>query len=209
MEKPELKELIDSDLFRYFADTSFTSFLKGFFGLEGFRYSYFLRKCRYCRANGMRLAFHMFASLLTQYKYKYGFDIPFECVIGKGLYICHFGGVIINPGVTMGSNININHGVTIGRANRGRKAGVPQIGSRVWLGAYSIVVGRIRVGNNVLIGPGAYVNFDVPDNAVVIGNPGKIVSSRGTEGYLNHVWPDGNESGGAASAGREAGDENG
>lgn len=31
------------------------------------------------------------------------------------------------------------------------------------------------IGNNVLIAPGAFINFDVPDNSIVIGNPGKIV----------------------------------
>ena len=42
------------------------------------------------------------------------------------------------------------------------------------MGANSIVVGGVRIGNNVLIAPGAFVNFDVPDNSVVIGNPGVI-----------------------------------
>ena len=31
------------------------------------------------------------------------------------------------------------------------------------------------IGNNVLIAPGAFVNFDVPENSIVIGNPGKII----------------------------------
>lgn len=36
------------------------------------------------------------------------------------------------------------------------------------------MVGNITIGNDVMIAPGAYVNFDVPDNSVVIGNPGVI-----------------------------------
>lgn len=32
-----------------------------------------------------------------------------------------------------------------------------------------------RIGNNVLIAPGAFINFDVPDNSIVIGNPGQII----------------------------------
>ena len=38
----------------------------------------------------------------------------------------------------------------------------------------STVVGNIKIGNNVLIAPNSFVNFDVPDNSVVIGNPAVI-----------------------------------
>ncbi|MGE5307871.1 MAG: serine O-acetyltransferase [Deltaproteobacteria bacterium] len=184
-----LKKLIRADLFRYFGSESKAAFLNCFFRLEGFRYTYFLRKCRFYRENRSFAAFRFYAFLLKQYKYRYGFDIPVECEVGPGIYICnHFGGMVINPDVRIGANVNFNHGVTIGQTNRGGRAGAPVLGDRVWLGAYSIIVGKIRVGNNVLIGPGAYVNFDVPDNAVVLGNPGKIVSYKGTDGYLNNIW---------------------
>ena len=44
------------------------------------------------------------------------------------------------------------------------------------MGQFSIVIGGVKIGNDVLIAPGAFVNFDVPDNSIVIGNPGKIIS---------------------------------
>ena len=56
------------------------------------------------------------------------------------------------------------------------------------LGANAVIVGKINIGNNVLIAPGAYVNFDVPDNSIVIGNPGLIRQSPGaTLGYINNT----------------------
>jgi serine O-acetyltransferase len=61
---------------------------------------------------------------------------------------------------------------------------VPTIGNGVWIGPNAIVVGGITVGDNALIAPGALVNFDVPADAVVVGNPGQIVSSGGAEGYV-------------------------
>ena len=39
----------------------------------------------------------------------------------------------------------------------------------------SMVIGKVTIGNNVLIAPGAFCNFDVPDNCIVIGNPGTII----------------------------------
>ena len=67
-------------------------------------------------------------------------------------------------------------GVTIGSIRRGKKQGVPIIGNNVVLCANSFVCGNIKIGNNVLIAANSFVNFDVPDNSIVIGNPGKIHS---------------------------------
>lgn len=52
------------------------------------------------------------------------------------------------------------------------------------------VLGRITIGDGALIGPGAYVTFDVPSNAVVIGNPGRIVSEAGTAAYIDNILDD-------------------
>lgn len=50
-----------------------------------------------------------------------------------------------------------------------------------------MVCGKIKIGNDVLIAPNAYVNFDVPDHSVVIGNPGEIFSRlNATEGYITN-----------------------
>lgn len=57
----------------------------------------------------------------------------------------------------------------------GVKKGVPIIGNNVYIGANAIVIGGIRIGDDVLIAPGAFVNFDVQNNSIVIGNPGKII----------------------------------
>lgn len=55
----------------------------------------------------------------------------------------------------------------------------------MFLGTNSIVVGKVKIGNDVLIAPGAYVNFDVPDHSIVIGNPGKVIPKlNATEGYI-------------------------
>ena len=54
------------------------------------------------------------------------------------------------------------------------------------MGTNSVIVGRITIGNNVLIAPNTFVNFDVPNNSIVIGNPAKIISKeKATEGYIN------------------------
>ena len=72
-------------------------------------------------------------------------------------------------------------------ASRGPRTGAPTLEDRVWVGAHAVLGGNITVGHDALIAPGAYVNFDVPPMAVVLGNPGKVVSSEGSIGYVNRT----------------------
>jgi len=51
------------------------------------------------------------------------------------------------------------------------------IGENVWIGANAIVLGGARIGDNAIIGAGAVVDFEVPANAIVAGNPARIVGS--------------------------------
>ncbi len=116
-----------------------------------------------------------------------GIELPVATKIGGGLYCGHAYGITVNPEAVLGHNVNIHKGVTIGRENRGVRRGSPVIGDDVWIGINAVVVGKITIGNDVLIAPGSYVNFDVPDHSVVIGNPGRIFSrDHATEGYINN-----------------------
>ncbi len=125
--------------------------------------------------------------VLRHHQIKYGFQIYPETEIGAGLYLGHWGNLVINPKAKIGKNCNIAQGVTIAQANRGKNEGVPEIGNQVWIGPNAVIVGNIKIGNNVLIAPNAYVNFDVPDNSVVIGNPATFTENlNATQGYINN-----------------------
>lgn len=105
--------------------------------------------------------------------------------IGRGLIIGHYGRIVINGKVMFGEQIYITHGVTIGQNSTGKKKGVPTIGSRVRIGANACIVGNIRIGNDVMIAPNAFVNIDIPDHSVVVGNPCVIYhKDNATDGYL-------------------------
>ncbi|NIF05509.1 serine acetyltransferase [Chryseobacterium sp. Tr-659] len=124
--------------------------------------------------------------ILRHYQIKYGFQIYPETQIGEGFYLGHWGSLVINPKTIIGKNCNIAQGVTIGQQNRGKNEGSPVIGDEVWIGTNAVIVGAINIGNNVLIVPNSYVNFDVPANSVVIGNPAKIIPTlNATKDYIN------------------------
>ncbi|MGR5875631.1 hypothetical protein ACT7DH_28005 [Bacillus pacificus] len=62
------------------------------------------------------------------------------------------------------------------------------MGNKVWIGANSTVVGNVKIGDNVLIAPNTYVNFDVPSDSIVIGSPAKVIENKNaTDGYVNNV----------------------
>lgn len=185
---PILKEAIYSDLYRYTGNRSFKLYLK-FYNNPGFKYMSILRKCKFYKSRKLYQLHYFFNKIkLRKLMYKYGYEIPSSTNIGDGFYIGHFGGIAINPEANIGKNVSISKGVTIGHANRGKHKGVPTIGNLVWIGTNAIIVGKVTIGNNVLIAPNAYVNFDVPDNSVVVGNPGKIIANeKATEGYI--VYP--------------------
>ena len=105
--------------------------------------------------------------------------------IGEGFYIGHSGSLVINPQAKLGKNINIAAGVTIGQENRGKRKGAPTLLGDCWIGAGAVVVGNITIGEDVLIAPLSYVNFDVPAHSIVIGNPAKIIAKENaTEDYI-------------------------
>ena len=126
--------------------------------------------------------------ILRRLSYKYGFQISPNTEIGEGFFIGHHGTIVMNDHARIGKNCNIAHLTTIGQTNRGRLKGSPTIGDNVWIGTGTVIAGKINIGSNVLIAPNSFVNFDVPDHSLVLGNPAKIIEKKNpTEGYVNNV----------------------
>lgn len=123
--------------------------------------------------------------ILKRYSKKYGLEISVSAKIGRGVYLGHPYNITVGGGVQLGDNVNLHKGCTIGRENRGKREGVPTIGNNVAIGINATVIGNVRIGNDVMIAPNSFVNFNVPDHSIVIGNPGVIHHrENATEGYI-------------------------
>ena len=110
----------------------------------------------------------------------WGIEISRHASIGPGLYIGHFGGIVIGRDAVIGANCNLSHGVTIGAGGSGAGFGTPRIGDDAYIASGACLFGRISVGDNVKIGPNTVVHRDLPDDAVVALDPGyRIISMRG------------------------------
>jgi serine O-acetyltransferase len=107
----------------------------------------------------------------------WGIEIPRTASIGEGFYIGHHGGITISPKAKIGKNCNISQQVTIGIAGKGDKRGAPIIGDNVYIAPGAKLFGKITIGNNVKIGANAVIHKDIPDNAIVVLNPGYSILS--------------------------------
>lgn len=103
-----------------------------------------------------------------------GIDLPCEVAIGRRFRIEHFGGIIISGDAVIGDDVVLRHGVTIGLKHRD-DPGSPVIGNRVDIGAGAKLLGKIRIGDDVLIGANAVVITDVPANSIAVGVPARIL----------------------------------
>jgi serine O-acetyltransferase len=129
-----------------------------------------------------------------------GICIPRDIDVGGGFYLPTFGPIILGLG-HIGENCTIEQNVTLGVAGRGEDRGHPSIGNRVFIGAGSLVVGKITVGDDACIFPGSVVTRSVPPRAVVMGYPAKVVSY---EGSFDWIAYDGMEHDSARRASLEA-----
>ena len=130
----------------------------------------------------------LFYPRLVRFSIKTGIGLHDNLNIPKGLIIGHAGTIVINPSAIFGGNLMLTHGVTIGRDVRGKRKGTPIIGKNVCIRCNSTIVGKITIGDDVLVAPNSFVNRDVPSHSIVIGNPASIHHrDNATEGHLGFV----------------------
>lgn len=188
----ELRSLIRSDLYREEGRAGPWWMLRCLWGWPGFRFMVLFRVCQFLRERQL-LRFTVFPFFLFCYVRtgkRYGIRLPLSCTVGRGMYIGHWGGIWVNPGVRIGNNCCLGHEVTLGHVSRGPTRGVPEIGDQVYLGPGAKILGKVRVGNNALISANSLVLQDVPDKGVMIGVPARLFSQTGSEGYVTWTVDD-------------------
>lgn len=181
----EINSIIKKDIYRYFGKENLT-FKETLSIKRELKLIVAYRKAQYYNSYPILKYYYRYKNIKTNEKYLC--QIPYATKIGEGFYIGHAEGIFINSKAIIGKNVNVAQGVTIGQENRGKRRGVPIIGDKVWIGANAVIVGKIKIGNDVLIAPNSYINFDVPNHSIVIGNPGKIIyRENATENYINKI----------------------
>lgn len=187
----QLKKYIASDLFRYAGRCSLKSFLRYYFFGRGFHYTFWMRVTRYLSTKPL-LKPLFFISRLNLYRLstKYGIEIGYQVEVGYGLYIGHFGCVVVSNMSSIGHNVNLSQGVTLGQANRGKNAGAPSLGDEVYIGPGAKIVGAVNIKSFTAIGVNAVVTKDSDEFDVLVGIPAKSISKKGSDSYIHNRWVD-------------------
>ena len=99
--------------------------------------------------------------------------------IGPGFLVLHNMGAVVRA-KSIGKNCTISQGVTIGEGgsqNEKNDSDIPTIGDNVLIATNSVVVGRVFIGNDVIIGAGSIVTKSIDDKNVVVGNPAHVIKA--------------------------------
>ena len=116
-----------------------------------------------------------------------GIEIHPGARIGRRFFIDHGMGVVIGETTHIGDDVLIYQGVTLGGTGKEHGKRHPTIGDNVIIGAGAKVLGNLNIGNNSRIGAGSVVVDNVPENATVVGIPGRVVQQRvEVNGQLQH-----------------------
>lgn len=100
------------------------------------------------------------------------FEISYTTKIGKNMLVSHPFSTEINA-ESIGDNFSCIHCTTLGKKGDKR----PTIGNNVTLGANVLIIGGVHIGNDVIIGAGAVVVKDIPNNSVAAGNPARVIKT--------------------------------
>lgn len=104
-----------------------------------------------------------------------GIDLPYTVNVGRRVKLEHFGGMIL-VARAIGDDVIIRQNTTFGIARTDRLREWPVIGDRADVGAGAAILGRVDIGQGAKIGANAVVLKNVPEGAVAVGVPARIVS---------------------------------
>ncbi len=100
--------------------------------------------------------------------------LPPSAQLGKDVLLSYHGlGTVIHRHAVIGDRVTVGTGVTIG--GRAGHVLVPVIEEGAMIGSGAKVLGPVRIGRHASIGANAVVLSDVPDYAVAVGVPARVV----------------------------------
>ena len=145
----------------------------GFRAIAVYRFGVWCMRIRSKPLRGIMKFLHR--RLFIRVRNRYGIEIPFGARIGRRVVIEHQNGIVIHGHCEIGNDCRIRQGCTIGNKAADRPHDAPTLGDRVSVGAGAMILGKLTVGDDALIGANAVVVKDVPAAATAVGIPAKNI----------------------------------
>jgi serine O-acetyltransferase len=102
-----------------------------------------------------------------------GIEIPYAARIGPGLRLVHPHSVVLAPQTRIGAGCTIFNSVTFG-VNHMDRSGFPRLGNDVVVYPGARIIGNVEIGDTVIVGPNSVVVHDIPSNSVAVGIPAVV-----------------------------------
>jgi serine O-acetyltransferase len=125
-------------------------------------------------------------SISTIVRWLTGVEIHPGATLGRRFFIDHGMAVVIGETAEIGEDCTIYHSVTLGGTSWNKGKRHPTLGNNVVIGAGAKVLGPLTIGDNARIGSNAVVVKDVPNDATVVGIPGRIVNVNNAPEETSH-----------------------
>ena len=126
-----------------------------------------------------RRGLHLPARLISQAtRWLTGIEIHPGATIGEGVFIDHGMGVVIGETASVGDNVTMYQGVTLGGTGKQRGKRHPTVENDAVIGVGASVLGAVTIGEGARIGAGSVVLKDVPPHTTAVGIPARTVSWR-------------------------------
>lgn len=109
------------------------------------------------------------------FQLNYCSDIPRPFLKRKDIHFQHCHGISIGGFSEIGHGVTIYQNVTIGGKYENNADSYPVICDGVTIFAHSVIIGKIKVGKDSVIGAYSFVNKDIPKNEVWAGIPAKFI----------------------------------
>ncbi|MCB1510017.1 MAG: serine O-acetyltransferase [Hyphomicrobiaceae bacterium] len=145
-------------------------YFKGFHALVTHRFAHILWQTG-------RLDFAYY--LQSQSSRMFAIDIHPAARIGVGIMIDHGHAIVVGETASIGNNVSLLHGVTLGGTGKESGDRHPKVGNCVMIGAGAKILGNIRIGDCSRVAAGSVVLSEVPPNTTVAGVPARVVGPAG------------------------------
>ena len=122
-----------------------------------------------------------------------GIEIHPGAKIGRRLFIDHGSGVVVGETTEIGDDVLLYQGVVLGGVSLKKEKRHPTIGNNVMIGAGTIILGPIFIGNGAKVGAASLVVKDVPANSVAVGVPARVgvgYSAKELSDFAHNRLPD-------------------
>jgi len=175
--EPDWAEIVRVDIASYYdRDPACTRFIEPILYFKGFHAVQTHRLANWLWKQG-RKDFALY--LQSRSSEVFQCDINPTAEFGRGIFIDHATGLVVGATATVGDDVSLLHGVTLGGTGKEGGDRHPKVADGVLIGAGAKILGNIVIGQCSRVAAGSLVLKPVPEKTTVAGVPSKVVGVAG------------------------------